>query len=148
MKYIRLGIILVLVAIVCMLMANNGSWIQPADSDSVTSNTTILKDSLDVKNYVISTGLPHIRLMQQEGLLSEGDEGYDWDCDDYARALTKQAMIDGVDIGMALTVQHYADGRMKVHLTNFAILGSRIVEVSPQIGRVTETWFGYKMKVD
>jgi len=147
MKKLRLAIVLIMVALLFILVAFNGSFDTITAEDLETDNIT-LEVMSDVKEYVMSTGLPSIRLQQQWGLLSDNETGYNWDCDDYAKALAEQARIDGVDIGLALTFKERYNGEIKVHMTNFAIIKNRIVEVSAQTGSIKEYWFGHRVKVD
>ena len=117
-------------------------------TDNITSDNITFRARSDVREYVISTGLPGIRLRQQFGLLSDNETGYGWDCDDFARALAEQARIDGQEIGLALTIKQKYNGTVKVHMTNFVIIGNRIEQVSAQTGRVREYWGGIRIKVD
>ena len=117
-------------------------------SGNVTSGNITFKARSDVSEYVISTGLPGIRLRQQLGLLSDNETGYNWDCDDYSRALAEQARIDVQEIGLALTIKQKYNGKIKVHMTNFVIIGNRIEKVSAQTGSVREYWGGVRIKVD
>lgn len=147
MDKLRLITVLIAVTILVILMVFNGSFDTVEVKDLETDNITLNVMS-DVKEYVMSTGLPVIRLQQQLGLLSDNETGYGWDCDDYSRALAEQARIDGVDIGLALTFKERYNGEVTVHMTNFAIIKNRIVEVSAQTGSVKEYWFGHRIKVD
>ena len=143
---LRLSTVIIAV-LLFTLMAFNGNFDIVTSNDLETDNSTLNVMS-DVKDYVISTGLPLIRFKQQQGLLSDNETGYGWDCDDYARELAERARIDGVDIGLALTFKERYNGEVNVHMTNFAIIKNRIVEVSAQTGRVTDDWGGVRIKVD
>jgi len=160
MKKLRLALVFVVSLLLLTFMSYDAGWLEAESLESPgevttdnfsTANVTIegFKSRIEVKDYVISTGLTGIRLKQMLGTLSGDETIYeDWDCDDYAIALAEQARHDGRKIGLALTMEKYSSKLVKVHMTNYAVIGNRIEEVSPQTGAVKELWYGYRVKVD
>ena len=160
MKKLILAPVFLASLLLLTLVSDDAGWLEAESLDSPgevtadnfsTANVTLegFKSRAEVKDYVISTGLTRIRLKQMLGTLS-GDEAIyeDWDCDDYAIALAEQARHDGRKIGLALTMEMDNRKLAKVHMTNYAIIGNRIEDVSPQTGAVKELWYGYRVKVD
>lgn len=91
----------------------------------------------EIRDWVKSTGIP--------------DRTYtkDYDCDDFAIDLVKQAISDNRsdEVGLYL-VYRYRWGRAPaLHMMNFAIKGKYLYEIEPQTGNVRPL-AGYEAKLD
>ena len=122
-------------------------------SCNVTDNVTSIEPfgiRAEVKEYVKSTGLTKIWARHVFGLLEPGDEGYGWDCDDYALALTNQAMKDGKHIGIVLVIDTANESWQKqIHMTNYYFVDDNSIEqVSARTGEISKQWWGFNMVVD
>jgi len=69
-----------------------------------------------------------------------------YDCDDFARDLSRQALFDRRNIGLFTTVTSKF-GSTSGHMMNFAIVGNRIYQIEPQTSNVNPL-AGYNYKLD
>jgi len=137
----RLIVILLALFVLLIAAVNQPLTVGTEVTDNVADNVTCMSGNItafksvdEIRQYVRYTGIQCIRYSK------------DFDCDDFARLLVKQAKEDGREIGL-LIIYENKWGKPRVHMKCFAVAGNYVYQIEPQNGNV-QPLGGWEVRVD